>query len=453
VRINRNLGLCFDMISNLLYRLTREEREEKYNKARERIFGSVEKNESGTPGLSTTQLLHSGGREANHRTENEDSNGVSRASSVSAKDKSALGRKKTSKQRRDDSESFDSRSQYVAYVGPQQPTWGPAPAQYMPVNNQHYPATYQAQQQYPNALQTIYNTNQSYPQQMAPNNAYPQAFQPPNTVRSPATVASQSLALTYVKYSAQPVPQATPPPPRYPQPTQQGVYGSPMSAGPHAGWQQQNMSNHSPYQARATPATGPVHPISGIPYAYGQLPVNVDPNDPKSQHPIPGSYNRNGFNPKTQSFVPGNGMAPMPAPSAPYGGPTPHHGSPQYNSPHMPYASFQQPMLQQPMLQQPMLQQPLPPQPGYPGNGAGYGMARQGSNNSLPPYAHGPAPQVQQQQYAHGLPPGPIHHSLPPNPVSHNIPNKPAMSQGGPGHGYSTLPHYGNPATLPQKPT
>merc|ERR1712000_148580 len=44
----------------------------------------------------------------------------------------------------------------------------------------------------------------------------------------------------------------------------------------------------------------------GIPYAFGQLPANLNPNDPKSQHPIPGSYNRNSaFNPMTQSFVPG----------------------------------------------------------------------------------------------------------------------------------------------------
>ncbi|OIW28911.1 hypothetical protein CONLIGDRAFT_681848 [Coniochaeta ligniaria NRRL 30616] len=381
-------------------KLTREEREEKYNKARERIFGSIEKIESNTP-------------------ENDDGNGVSRASSVSAKEKAAQGKKKTSKQRRDDSESFDSRSQYVAYAGPQQPTWGPA--QYMPVNNPPFNAPYQPQQQYPNALQPIYNTNQSYPQQMVPNNGFvPGYHSVPNS------------------YPAQPVPQPTPPPPRYQPQSQPVAYPPPMAMGPQQGWQQPNLNNHSPYQARATPATGPVNPISGIPYAYGQLPVNIDPSDPKSQHPIPGSYNRNGFNPKTQSFVPGNGMAPMPTPPVPYGGPSPHHGSPQFNSPHMGYASFQQPM---------------PPQPAFPSNGTSYGMVRQSSNSSLPPYHHGPPPQAPLQQHTHSLPHGPIHHGLPPNPISHNIPNKPAMSQGGPGHGYSTLPHYGNPATLPQKPT
>lgn len=255
----------------------------------------------------------------------------------------------------------------------------------------------------------------------------------------------RALHTNYFQYPVQPVPQPTPPPARYQPPSQAVPYGPPMTTtGAQQGWPQQNMNSHSPYQARATPATGPVHPVSGIPYAYGQLPVNIDPNDPKSQHPIPGSYNRNGFNPTTQSFVPGNGMAPMPARPVSYGGPSPHHASPlpQYSSPHMGYASFQQPM-------------PMAPQSAYASHGASYGMIRQGSNNSLPSYHHGPPPPLApQHQHPHGLPNGPIHHGLPPVPISHNIPNKPIMSQGGPGHAYgSTLPHYGNPATLPQKPT
>jgi hypothetical protein len=117
-------------------------------------------------------------------TENDDSNGVSRASSVSAKDKAGPG-KKNKKQRREDSDSFDSRSHYVAYVGPQQPTWGPAPAQYMPVNNPQLAGPYQPQQHYPNALQPIYNSNQSYAQQMAPSSGFVPGFNPiPNSVRA-----------------------------------------------------------------------------------------------------------------------------------------------------------------------------------------------------------------------------------------------------------------------------
>jgi len=181
---------------------------------------------------------------------------------------------------------------------------------------------------------------------------------------------------------------------------------------------QQAPFNQNPYP----PTRGSPNP-GGIPYAFGQLPANANPNDPKSQHPIPGSYTRPPFNPKSQTFVPSNGMGQMPGPN-PYGASSPHHGSPQFNSPRMSYSGFQQPL----------------PQPVYPGPGA-YGMARQGSNNSMTHF-HPVQPPM-------GPPHGPQH--LPPHPNSPHIPNK---SVGPPGsvQTFSHLPNYGNPATLPQKP-
>ncbi|GKT90548.1 R3H domain-containing protein [Colletotrichum tofieldiae] len=177
-----------------------------------------------------------------------------------------------------------------------------------------------------------------------------------------------------------------------------------------------------------------LYPASTVPYMYGQLPANVNPNDPKSQHPIPGSYNRHAFNPKTQSFVPGGGMAPMQPPQPPFSAPGSHHGSPQIGSPHLAYAGYQQ---------------PGPPAP------YGYGMVRQGSNNSIPSY-HPPPPQ--HPHHLNPLPQAPGSHipqhppqHLPQNPSPH-IPNKPAIPQGPAGQTFSHLPHYGNPATLPQKP-
>jgi hypothetical protein len=164
---------------------------------------------------------------------------------------------------------------------------------------------------------------------------------------------------------------------------------------------------------------------------YGQLPVNVNPNDPKSQHPIPGSYNRHAFNPKTQSFVPANGMAPMVPPTLPYGGGSPHHGSPQFHALPVNYTGYQQPI----------------PQPPYMGTAPGYGMARQGSNNSIPQYHPG---QMQPQPIPHGPPTHGPQVNQPIQPP--HIPNKPAMPQG-PAQTFSTLPTYGNPATLPQKPS
>ncbi|KAI0387152.1 hypothetical protein F5Y04DRAFT_77799 [Hypomontagnella monticulosa] len=365
-------------------KLTREEREEAYNKARERIFGSSDK-----PGESTP--------------DNDDATGISRASSVSARDKSNLGKRgKTGKQRRDDSESFDSRSQYQPYYHPHQPNWTP---QYIPVGHPQYSGP--VQQPYQNPMPPAYAPPaQAYPAMM-PNNAFPQ-------------------------YGNIPVypPQPQPAPPRYtPSNGAIGAYNGPVQTPPHQPWQPaytQPPPVPAPYPNRAPqpPAQGTPGSV-GIPYAFGQLPANANPHDPKSQHPIPGSYNRHAFNPKTQSFVPGNGMTGngmmhVQPPLPPYnmGG----HGSPQVGSPHLAYSGYSS---------------PAPPQP-YVG-GPGYGMSRQGSNNSLPAYH--PPQHLPQHPPAH-LP------QVPPQ-----MPNKPSIPPPtGPGQTFSHLPTYGNPATLPQKP-
>ena len=206
-----------------------------------------------------------------------------------------------------------------------------------------------------------------------------------------------------------------------------------MQTAPPPMWQPglNQAPSPGPYQNRGPPPPPPqptqgnAAAMNGVPYLYGQLPANANPHDPKSAHPIPGSYNRHAFNPKTQSFVPSNGMSPSQAPLAPYnmGGP---HGSPQVPSPHLAYSGYNSPV--------------PPPQP-YMG-GPGYGMSRQGSNNSLPPYH--PPQYIPQHPPAH-LP------QMPPQ-----MPNKPGMHQGppnGPGQTFSHLPNYSNPpATLPQKP-
>ncbi|KAI1207244.1 uncharacterized protein F4807DRAFT_192325 [Annulohypoxylon truncatum] len=362
-------------------KLTREEREEAYFKAREKIFGTDK------PGESTP--------------ENDDANGVSRASSVSAKDKSTLGKRgKTGKQRRDDSESFDSRSQYQPYYNPHQPNWTP---HYVPIGHPQYNSP--VQQPYQNQMPQAYAPPpQAYPTMM-PNNAYPQ-------------------------YGSMPVypPQTQPTPPRYtPSNGSMGTYGGPIQTPPQQQWQQPpnyppQVPSSSPYQGRAPqPAAQGTAGSLVIPYAFGQLPANANPHDPKSQHPIPGSYNRHAFNPKTQSFVPGNGMMQVQPPIPPYnmGG----HGSPQVGSPHLAYSGYASPA--------------PPPQP-YVG-GPGYGMSRQGSNNSLPAYH--PPQHLPQHPSAH-LPQAPP-----------QMPNKPSIPPPtGPGQTFSHLPTYGNPATLPQKP-
>lgn len=362
---------------------------------------------------------------ANKKISEDDANGLSRASSVSAREKSNLGKRgKTGKQRRDDSESFDSRSQYTAYYGPpQQPNWTP---QYIPIGNPQYNG--QLQQPYQTPMPQAYPAvPQGYPPMMA-NSGYPQ-YGNMSTVSLPPT-ANPELFSNQLQY----VPQSQPVPPRYPSSNGSvGAYGPPIQAAPPQSWQPSvnQAPSPGPFQNRVSQAPAPqpqgtmAGPMNGIPYAYGQLPVNVNPHDPKSQHPIPGSYNRHAFNPKTQSFVPSSGMSPGQPPLAtPYMGAP--HGSPQIGSPHLAYSSYNSPV--------------PPPQP-YMG-GPGYGMSRQGSNNSLPPYH--PPQYIPQHPPAH-LP------QMPPQ-----MPNKPGMHQGppsGPSQAFSHLPNYSNPpATLPQKP-
>ncbi|GKT50962.1 uncharacterized protein ColSpa_11143 [Colletotrichum spaethianum] len=328
-------------------------------------------------------------------------------------------KKHTSKPRRDDSDSFDSRHNYTPYWGPQQQTWMPQP-QYVPVSNQ-YGAPVQ-QQPYPNQIQAPYNTTPTQTfAPMMPNTGYNAAY-PNMPPYPPQTNQAQFQPPPGARNYAGSGPGPAPPPQ---QGWQQGFGPAPVPMTPPS---TANATAYTPRGMSAPPGQGTV------PYMYGQLPANVNPNDPKSQHPIPGSYNRHAFNPKTQSFVPGGGMAPMQPPQPPFSAPGSHHGSPQIGSPHLAYAGYQQ---------------PGPPAP------YGYGMARQGSNNSIPSY-HPPPPQ--HPHHLNPLPQAPGSHipqhppqHLPQNPSPH-IPNKPAIPQGPAGQTFSHLPHYGNPATLPQKP-
>lgn len=169
-----------------------------------------------------------------------------------------------------------------------------------------------------------------------------------------------------------------------------------------------------------------------MPYAFGQLPSTANPADPKSQHPIPGSFNRHAFNPKTQSFVPGNVGLPVPQPMSHHG--SPHHGSPHQGSSHLSYNPY-----------------PPPQQQQY--GGMGYNMARQGSNNSLPSYHASPhmaSRPIMHQNMPQGLPQGMPHGAVPGMPQ--NPTQNMSMHQQN-GQVGKHLPNYGNPNTLPPKPT
>ncbi|KJK84639.1 hypothetical protein H634G_00160 [Metarhizium anisopliae BRIP 53293] len=378
-------------------KLSREQREEVYKAARQRIFGS---SEDSIP-------------------ENDGATGMSRTSSISASNKTgSTKRGKSGKQRRDDSDSFDSRNQYTPYWGPQQQTWVPqSQGQYVPsASGQFVP---QPQASYPAQVPLAYN-------------------------QQTATYANMPVMAPNPAYSGYSMPQQFPPQPpqqRFPSSgSPMTTYGAPVAPGaaPQQVWAQPGYNQPS-YPTRVPAQTsGPTQ--VGIPYAYGQLPVNANPNDPKSQHPIPGSYNRNhAFNPKTQSFVPGgNGMPIVPPPQPPFTAPGSHHGSPQIGTPpHLAYGAYP----------------PSVPQ-AYAG---GYVMARQGSSSSMPGYhtvPHVPSPHMQQPQLPPmpAVPLGPPQQHIPQGSPAH-IPGRPPMPvPQGAGQIFTHLPTYGNPATLPQKP-
>lgn len=314
-----------------------------------------------------------------------------------------------------------------------------------------------ANNQYPMGMQQPYNGQMQpmYPPQTAPAyphmhpNAYPQYQQGAQGVCATCRQPSIGTSADTQQYQGPPVhhqPPAGPGQSLPPRPQMGGphgaMYGSPVPSAPQPAWQQAYSPNMpapavpgpspgggTPYASRGAPAPSST---PTVPYAYGQLPAHLNPNDPKSQHPIPGSYNRHAFNPKTQSFVPGGAMGPMQQPAPSFSAPGSHHGSPQIPSPHLAYSGYQ----------------PTGPAAGYGAPGA-YGMARQGSSNSIPSYHPG-------VQHAPTAPtPGGFMSPQPPQGIPQNppphIPNKPAPPQGPAGQ-FGHLPQYGNPATLPQKP-
>lgn len=188
--------------------MTREEREEAYKIARERIFG----NSSDKPtesGIGSILKYLRDKKPANSCQDNDEANGISRASSVSAKDKSNLGKRgKTGKQRRDDSESFDSRSQYIKYFAPPQPQmdWSTQPPQFIPAN---MPYNGQTSQPYHYQMPQPYQAPpQAYPAMM-PNNGY-QQYGNVSTVSDNAcrlkSSANQLVVSTSTPTSAIPIP-------------------------------------------------------------------------------------------------------------------------------------------------------------------------------------------------------------------------------------------------------
>lgn len=281
--------------------LTREEREAKYKEARQRIFGSAEETDLG----DTTK----------HGEEKDPS-----------RSSSAAGKKKGKKQRNCDDDGFEARSQFNPYYGspyiingysPETAFYGTYPAMMSPqqytamdlatstpmmYGNEFMPMVQQeVQPQYSWPPQGFVPSNvglgvQSFAPQVPTGYDMAEHFQrgmhsfqtATPSAQSSSTISPPQLASfpEHFRTQAQPVNQSWPQAPYDP---------SPQMA-----------------QQQFVPAAYPDRPMSSsqapspLPYAYGQLPGPPYPNgkSPRNQHPVPGSFNRQQFNPQSQTFVP-----------------------------------------------------------------------------------------------------------------------------------------------------
>ncbi|KAL5341711.1 hypothetical protein BJX70DRAFT_357740 [Aspergillus crustosus] len=276
--------------------LTREEREAKYQEARERIFRD----------FSESKTLEMSG---------EPTPELSRSSSTS-------GRKKAQRQKTPHDDSFEARSQFNAYYPGMQYTNGSTAyntgVQDTSIANQPYmvgPGVIPANMGYvPNQNGALYpgqlnlNAGPHYPVPVSPqmstssgtwqNAPVPQ--QPPYAGYSMAQSPALASAKPAAALSNYPIPnnvlfQATPP--GWSSPPYQGAYPQPT----HRNQVSVPWPN---YQAQPLNTTSyPFTQYPGQPLSTG-LPGHSGP------HPLPGSFNRSHFNPQTHSFVPGGTTGP-----------------------------------------------------------------------------------------------------------------------------------------------
>ncbi len=285
--------------------MTREEREAKYKETRERIFKGFENNDNADGDASTGIVT---------------SNEVSRTSSANEK-------KKTKKHRNND-DGFHARSQYNAYYpAVQYPTAtfdqaGSSAAYFSPYGLQQINSMGPSSNLSPPIFQQGYN--QGY-HSMPNSPAYPMIMQQ-SPIMSGSNMNGQNNGLGVY---GQQVPQP------YYQPMQQTMIGHhspaisspalstnaqlsrPQPQMPDQPWSQNGFS----YSFQQSKNQQPVYPtqmhdrpptvgITTVPYQYGQLPYQPNVPGGKAPHPLPGSYNRQAFNPQTRAFVPSTGFVP-----------------------------------------------------------------------------------------------------------------------------------------------
>ena len=294
----RGTGVASPTDSNLAKdksAMTREEREAQYNNARERIFGPKSENVDS----------------------NEAVNEVSRTSSRNEKKK---------KKYKNTDDGFEARSQFNAYYPSMQ-----------------YPATTYDQTTASPAYYSPYPMQQgnilSPPGAAMLQQGYQQGYNPMATPQGFPAVTSQNTMLHgydqqtpnahAVNYNQQ-IPS------HYYPSMQQSIHvgqSSPVMSSPAVSnhnqfsrpqsqvADQQWSQNTYPYpyqqprdQQHFYPSPmqspNPMVGVTSVPYQFGQLPLQPGMQGARAQHPLPGSYKSQAFNPQTRAFVPNGGSVP-----------------------------------------------------------------------------------------------------------------------------------------------
>ncbi|KAF2759562.1 hypothetical protein EJ05DRAFT_302375 [Pseudovirgaria hyperparasitica] len=275
-----------------------EVRMAKYNEVRQRIFGQAADAVEQAEGVKA------------------DENDTSRSSSAS-------GKKTKKKSRNYDDEEFESRAHFNAYP----PQAYPAAASYQPDSSSilygQYASNGIPQHQYsmmPQHVQQPMTYENGYQMQQEASQPYVwqgqvyQQGQPLNYGVSQPMGYDLSAEFQRGMQSFQSAPNITPQMPKA-SPVLMGGYQAHHALQHHP---QQSMaqnwttmphqSSYQPSQNQYQPQGSPMNQASyQSNYAYGQLPAPSLANGKqnKNQHPLPGSYNRNQFNPQIQAFIPG----------------------------------------------------------------------------------------------------------------------------------------------------
>ena len=384
--------------------MTREEREAKYKETRERIFGP----------------------ESENADSNEAANEVSRTSSRNEKKK---------KKHKNNDDGFEARSQFNAYY----PHMQYLPASYDP--NANAPAFYSS----PYAMQPGYAVGQSgalgadIVQQ-----GYQQGYQPmPSAQGIPTNMGGHSMMFSYDVQNSGAYNQNQQMPTQYytqmqhgyamgqqspamssPALSNNGQFPRPQSQMSDHQWSQ-NGYTYSYQQPTDQPQFLPPQiqtpnlttGVQLVPYQYGQLPMHPGLQGAKSQHPVPGSYKSQAFNPQTRAFVPNGGSIPS---HMVHGNNSSYHHMPQSLAMPMPNGSQHPNYGQQPPTYPQMASMPVPSPYSFSQESRNYGprktpaqsttthspaqssLSKWGTPSHLPPKP--PPPDIPSQPDVHALP-------------------------------------------------